>query len=255
MDGLFYMETVKVGKVQTSMFVRLEQTERSLGKNNASAAIKVSNNDLSPYRGNTIKTVRISLPNTKLFVDSIVVWVRQSLNGKNLAMGKITRFKDDAYGNIQEGWNEVALETPYPLSKDQDLYVGYTYYQRTTICATRATDDVNQGVSFIQLGANTEWCEYSTGTFAIKAGIDYTAQLSTNIQPDQMDTLTFVLPEVDFLCPGDSVKICVTKINDQEDVNMANNTANSVFNYLRILLLEEFTTERCPNRPKAAGKI
>lgn len=85
------------------------------------------------------------------------------------------------------------------------------------------------------------------------AGIDYTAQLSTNIQPDQMDTLTFVLPEVDFLCPGDSVKICVTKINDQENVNMANNTANSVFNYLRILLLEEFTTERCPNCPKAAG--
>lgn len=84
MDGLFYMETVKVGMVQTSMFVRLEKTERSLEKNNASAAIKVSNNDLSPYRGNTIKTVRISLPNTKLFVDSIVVWVRQSLNGKNL---------------------------------------------------------------------------------------------------------------------------------------------------------------------------
>lgn len=296
--------TIGVGyvnkQVGTSTFLK------ATGKNNASAAIKVSNNDLSPYRGNTIKTVRISLPNTKLFVDSIVVWVRQSLNGKNLAMGKITRFKDDAYGNIQEGWNEVALETPYSLSKDQDLYVGYTYYQRTTICATRATDDVNQGVSFIQLGANTEWCEYSTGTFAIEAGIDgptmpendfwlmsskgiilgnntqqvevrlynrgqqpaslltvecqgagidYTTQLSTNIQSDQMDTLTFVLPEVDFLCPGDSVKICITKINDQEDVNMANNTANSVFNYLRILLLEEFTTERCPNCPKAAGYL
>ena len=116
------------------------------GKTACSAAILLDSDKLARYGGNGIRSVRVSLPNTKVFVDSVVVWVRNSIDGEDLAMGKITRFKDDGFDNISKGWNEVELDKEVALTADSRLYVGYTYYQRTSVCGTRLIDDINKGI-------------------------------------------------------------------------------------------------------------
>ena len=88
------------------------------GKTACSAAILLDSDKLAQYGGNGIRSVRVSLPNTKVFVDSVVVWVRNSIDGENLAMGKITRFKDDGFDNISKGWNEVELDKEVALTAD-----------------------------------------------------------------------------------------------------------------------------------------
>ena len=97
---------------------------KAKGKTSCSAAVLLGSDMLGRYSGNSIETVRVSLPNTKVYVDSVVVWVRESLDGENLSSARITRFKDDGYGTLHEGWNEVALAHPVPLQTDSRLYVG-----------------------------------------------------------------------------------------------------------------------------------
>ena len=273
------------------------------GKTACSAAILLDSDKLAQYGGNGIRSVRVSLPNTKVFVDSVVVWERNSIDGENLAMGKITRFKDDGFDNISKGWNEVELDKEVALTADSRLYVGYTYYQRTSVCGTRLIDDINKGISFIKLGSDAEWTEIDNGTLAIEAGIDGnkmpkydisllsarglilgdgtrqieahlynrgqeevrtidislegngydgTYKTETSILPDRLDTLTFNIDNAEDINPGNILSMTIKKINDYEDEFDADNKATCLFNKLRIVLVEEFTTEQCPNCPRAA---
>ncbi len=276
------------------------------GKTECSAALRIDPAMMAQYVGNGIQTVSVSLPNTKVYVDSVVVWVRKSLDGENLAAGKITRFKDDGFGDVSTGWNTVALSAPVAIETGVPLYVGYTYYQRTKVCATRLAGEA-VGESFVKLGAGAEWTAVpGNGTLAIEAGIDgdkmpswdvwllsarglvladgtrqvearvynrgqnplhrmqmnvvgdgYNCQedVEAEIAPDALDTLTFDIPAASGIVPGGSVALNVGSIDGNADVYTDNNTALCLFNYLRMVLLEEFTTEQCPNCPAAAQAI
>ncbi len=276
------------------------------GKNECSAALRIDPSLVAQYVGNDIRAVRVSLPNTKVYVDSVVVWVRKELDGENLATGTITRFKDDGYGDISRGWNAVALGSSVGIEANTPLYVGYTYYQRTKVCATRLAAK-HAGESYVKLGVDAEWTAVpDNGTLAIEAGIDGDAMPShdvwlmssrglvladgtrqievrlynrgqnrmnsmhvnvagqgyncdmnveTEVEPDALDTVTFTIPASSGIAPGNSVAVNIDKVDGNDDVYMENNSASCLFNYLRIVLLEEFTTERCPNCPDAAKYI
>ena len=296
--------TIGVGYVNKQ--VGTNSDIRISGKGSASVAVKIAAEDLKLYQGNQIQTVRVSMPETKKFVDSIVVWVRKDLNGENLATGKVTRFSDDGFANLKGDWNEVALSNPYDIPANTPLYVGYTYYQRTSVPASRIVDTKRAETSYVQLGSGADWDEYTTGTLAIEAGVDgptmpqndfwlmaakgfilgdgtrqiearvynrgqeasstltftatgasldNTSYVNAQILPDQLDTLLINLPAGTDLYPGDIVNVTLAQVNGNDDVYAANNSSDATFNYLRILLLEEFTTEKCPNCPGAAEKI
>lgn len=296
--------TISVGYVNKQVGVNSDI--RITGKASASAAIKITAEDLRLYQGNEVKSVRVSMPDTKKYVDSIVVWVRKDLNGENLATGKATRFSNDEFANLHGDWNDVALSTPCAIPDNAPLYVGYTYYQRTSVPVIRVVDTPRAETSYFQLGSDADWTEYTTATFAIEAGVDgtmmprndfwlmstkgfilgdgtrqvearvynrgqetsstltfahsgatldYTANVNAAIVPDQIDTLLINLPKGTDLNPGDVINVTLSKINGYDDVNSTNNSADATFNYLRIVLLEEFTTEACSNCPRAAEYI
>ena len=277
---------------------------KASGKTACSAAILLGSDKLGRYDGNEIRTVRVSLANTKVYVDSVVVWVRQSLDGDNIASGKLTRFKDDGYASMKEGWNEVELDKAVALSADSRLYVGYTYYQRMAVCDTRLTDTPSDGKSFVKLGQNAEWTETDDGTLAIEAGVDGNRMPSNDIwlmgarglilpdgtrqaelrvynrgqktvksigidydgteysgyseepasvQPDQLDTLTIDLEASQSIIPGTKLGVEIMQVNGGNDEYADDNAAACLFNYLRTVLVEEFTTEQCPNCPRVAG--
>ena len=276
------------------------------GKTSASAAICLQADRLSRYQGNGVKTVRVSLPETKVYIDSVVVWVRSDINGQNLATGKITRFKNDGLPDLHSGWNEAELSSPVSITGSQPLYIGYTYYQRTKVCATCIVDSEQDGTSFWQPSTGSSWEELKGSAFAIEAGIDGnqmpardfwlmavrgiiqgdgTRQVearvynrgqlsassidfnceadgfsravtaSADIQPDQMDTVLITLPEAGQINAGTHCVLTLSRIDGQADEYPADNQAECQFNYLRRVLIEEFTTEQCPNCPRVGQYI
>lgn len=143
---------------------------QTTGKTSSSAAIRLTGDMLGRYAGNQVRSVRLSLPKTNVLVDSIVVWVRSTLNGDNLASGKTTRL-NDGLPTFGEGWNTVELSTPCDIPAEGDIYVGYTYYQRTKVCATKAVEKGTKGYSYVKIGS-AGWQEYTAGALCIEAGID-----------------------------------------------------------------------------------
>ncbi len=273
------------------------------GKTWAEAAISIDADMLAPYKGNAVQTVRVSLPATKLFVDSVVVWVRTSLDGENLATGKATRFADDALPTMKQGWNEISLDKPVDIDGTQTLYVGYTYYQRTKVCATQAVMGEDAGTSYTKMGEYAKWVQATSMNLAIEAGIDgnqmpqndiwlmsakgtiladgtrqvearlynrgqqtarsitfgctaegyaSTTTQAAAIEPDCLDTLFFAIDGADAITPGTSARLTANWVNGCADEHDADNTADYQFNYMRIVLIEEFTTEQCPKCPAAA---
>lgn len=296
--------TISVGKVFHRQGVETEQS--TSGKTATSAAVKISSEDLTRYAGNSLQTVRVALPSVKIYVDSVVVWVRSSLDGENLAQGKATRF-NDSYATIAQGWNEVKLTSPVALTESTtDLYVGYTYYQRTKVCATQWVSEDNATGSYLKLDPTADWKEHKGYNLAIEAGIDgdnmpqndvwlmatrglisddgtrriearlynrgqrATTSLHFNmsgtkyngattqfeeIEPDQLDTLVFDLKDAENLESNSKLTVELDQVNGTTDEYAADNKASCLFNFLRIVLVEEFTTEKCPNCPRAAGYL
>lgn len=277
-------------------------------KDNSSAAIRLTQESLARYAGNEVRSVRIGLPSLSLYVDSIVVWVRSSLDGENMATGKITRFNGDGYPGYELGWNRVELSTPCKVPASGDLYVGYTYYQRTTVCATTANSKGEEGYSYVRMGKNGEWQEFSgEGALCIEAGVDgasmpqydvwlqsakgiVSADGSVNVDarlfnrgqaeatsltfemtvggqnrefvvpaavaPNALDTVRFVLDGLSGeIAPGNDIDIELARINGNADEFGDDNVASCLFNYQSYLLVEEFTTENCPNCPAMAEKL
>lgn len=278
---------------------------QATGKTSSSAAIRLTGDMIVRYAGNQVRSVRISLPKTNVLVDSIVVWVRSTLNGDNLATGKTTRF-GDGLPTFGEGWNTVELSTPCDIPAEGDIYVGYTYYQRTKVCATKAVAKGTKGYSYVKIGSG-EWSEYTDGALCIEAGIDgdlmpqydmelqsakgiveadgkltvearlfnrgqQTAQMltfdiettrgvrqvyaNTDIAPNTLDTITFTSDDMTFhVEPGEMTHATLTAVNGYEDEFIDDNDAACRFNYRRYLLVEEFTTEECPNCPAMAKRL
>ncbi len=99
-----------------------------------SAAIWLPATDINVCAGNELRAIRAGLAQ-KISLDTMCVWVRESLDGENLAEGGIPK------ADIQKGWNEIALNSPLALdgTNTTGLYIGYSYHQSS----------VNQGLSVL----------------------------------------------------------------------------------------------------------
>lgn len=276
-----------------------------------SGAIWVPASDVNVCAGNELKVIRAGLAQ-KISIDTMCVWVREKLDGNNLAEGGIPK------ADIQKGWNEITLNTPLALDGNNTtgLYIGYSYHQTS----------VNQGLSvfleptphalYLKLGEE-EWVDRSdegllcvegmvygdhlpalnlrlasietpeyyildkgkmrilgivknlgvqtvTG-FDVEARIDgidevYTAHLDTVVDYQGIKMFDFeISPAITQVGMG-RVTVTISKLNEGDDLNMEDNVASDVFetvehDYSRMVLLEEFTTEKCSNCPRVAGFV
>lgn len=76
------------------------------------------------------------------------------------------------------------------------------------------------------------------------------------IRAGEQKTFNFTLqPQAGTLENSNSITVNISKLAEQEDVNPANNTMDASFSYTRNVLVEEFTTENCPNCPRVAGYL
>ena len=296
------------GSVSTTPHREFCSTEKDVW---VSGAIWLPASDINVNKGNEIGAIRTGLAQ-KIGIDTLCVWLRDKLDGENLAEGGIPK------AGLVKGWNEVRLNTPLPLdgSNTEGLYIGFSYHQSS----------VNQGVSvFLTPTPNAlflkhpdgEWTDRSdegllcieglvygdnlpklnlrlsavnapdyyiidkgkmtiTGEvrnlgvqtvsgFDVEARIDgidevYTAHLDTTIAYQESKSFAFEVTPAIQTTGLSKVTVTISKLNEGDDLNMDDNVASDEFeivnhDYTRVMLLEEFTTEQCPNCPRVASYI
>ena len=137
------------------------------GEATVSAAILLTADMLAPYVGNSVAAIRVGLA-ARTNIDKVSVWVRQSLDGTDLASATITT---DA-GEIERGWNEIDLAQPYDIVANQPLYIGYTYEQRGTSSAISLIDGTTAGAFFFKESATSAWADRANeGILSVEAVI------------------------------------------------------------------------------------
>lgn len=117
------------GRVSKTVHKEFCSSEKDIWVN---GAIWLPASDINVCAGNELRTIRAGLAQ-KISIDTMCVWVRETLDGPNLAEGGMGK------ADIQKGWNEIQLNTPMPLdgTNTTGLYIGYSYHQSS----------VNQGLS------------------------------------------------------------------------------------------------------------
>lgn len=277
-----------------------------------STAILLPEERIKTLRGNQIREINAGLA-SKLNVDSLVVWVSETLDGKPLQADTIT--------TMTKGWNKVELKKAVDITSDmRQLYVGYSYHQKST-CKAMATLPVGQaGVSCFTRSGNDEWKDQSQSlTSCVEAVVygdnlpKYDLQLqnmqvqenfvvdngSLNLTLLVRNNATVTISSFDAVCSIDgidekytahitgpiaygeskvfnatikptgiqtmdpatrSITVTLDNLAEGDDELMSDNTMTGSFNvtlhsFERQVLLEEFTTEKCQNCPRAAAIV
>lgn len=277
-------------------------------------AILVSADKVHSLVGNELREVRAALC-SKLNIDSLAVWVSESLDGPVLTADTITG------SDIVKNWNTIALTHPLTITEQTGaLYVGMSYHQKST----------NKGLSVIEQGFpsyscfarynHAEWADFSQqyalsveAMFygdnlpkydltleAIKLPLDYVVdngQLTFTARVRNNATCT--ITGFDALCTVDGIdqvytahcdsvlaygQVCTATLTisptgittaepkrrtltvtlgnlaEGEDEVPSDNTLSGSFtvslhSYVRNVLIEDFTTEKCSNCPRVGSFI
>lgn len=272
------------------------------GENTIDAAIYLPQEALSVHNGNYIVSIKAGLA-SKLNITSLTVWVRDDLNGQNLAEATAESFK--------KGWNDITLNTPYTITGDKGLYIGYTFTQKGAAYGISTVGNYIENSCYVKLGNDASWeTRTDLGALSIEAmiqgdnlpkydvelrdattkeffplssalpvnvwvrnvasytitGFDvvctfdglnevYTQHIDCNLEYDAEELFTTeIYPS--FTEPIENVKMTITIDNLAEgDDQIANNNTKELYinvigkEFVRNILIEEFTTERCPNCP------
>lgn len=128
------------------------------GRKWISAAIFVPETMLEPYLGNQITAVKAGLAN-KTNIDTLKVWVRDDLYGKDLSHGIITTKSDP---KILRGWNEIELVTPVDIKKKTGLYIGFSYHQKASVSAISSIGTKMSNGFYAQTDPKAEWKDFSS---------------------------------------------------------------------------------------------
>lgn len=277
-----------------------------------SSAILLPEDRVKTLRGNQIREIKAGLA-SKLNVDSLVVWVSESLDGKPLQADTIT--------NMAKGWNTVALSKAVDVTDQmKGLYIGYSYHQKST-CKAMATLQVGSaGVSCFTRSGSDEWKDQSASLTSCIEALVYgnnlpkydlqlqNMQVQKNFVVDNgsldltllvRNNATVTISGFDAVCSIDGINekytahidgpiaygeskvfnatikptgiqtmdpatrnITVTLDNlaEGQDEMMSDNSMSGQFSvtlhsFVRQVLLEEFTTEKCTNCPRAAAIV
>lgn len=267
--------------------------------------------------GNEIREIHTALV-SKLNVDSLSVWIRQDLDGENLAEALTT--------TPAKSWNTIALDSPLSVTEAMGaLYVGYSYHQKSTSKAMSVIESPVPGYSCFVMAGEGEWSDWSEtyalcvealvygdnlpkcdltleaisvqpnyvvdeGTLAVTAkvrnnathtitgfdaqcyidGIDidgvshpYVAHIDCELPYGEVQEFSFVIRPtgIQSMDPAErQITVLLNNLAEGEDENIADNSLSGKFSvtlhsFVRNVLLEEFTTERCPNCPRVAAYV
>ena len=145
-----------------------------------SGAILIKKEKINSLAGNQIREIHAGLI-SKLNVDSLAVWVSESLDGPVLST--------DTIATPAKGWNTVALTKPVDITSDmQTLYVGYSYHQKSTSKAMSCTKTPEPGYSCFIRSGNDEWKDYSN---------DYTISVEAMVYGDKLPKYDLTLSALD----------------------------------------------------------
>ena len=132
-----------------------------------SGAIYLPQGDVNTYAGSHIDSIRVALAQ-KLSISQLKVWVRQTLDGENLAEATIEK------ADIVKGWNVLKFDNPWtiPAGTNTGLYIGYSTYQTSSNYGMSVLDVPQPNALWVQLGTDAEWVDRSAeGTLCIEAMI------------------------------------------------------------------------------------
>lgn len=277
-----------------------------------SGAILIKKEKINSLAGNQIREIHAGLI-SKLNVDSLAVWVSESLDGPVLSTDTIV--------TPAKGWNTVALTKPVDITSDmQTLYVGYSYHQKSTSKAMSCPKTPEPGYSCFIRSGNDEWKDYSNDyTVSVEAlvygdklpkydltlsaldvqqnyvvdngnleftmkvfnnatvtinGFDavctvdgsdekYTVHCDSSIAYNESKTITMTISPtaIQTMDPATrTLTVTLTNLTEGEDEIPSDNTLSGTFNvtlhsFVRNVLLEEFTTEKCTNCPRVASYV
>lgn len=277
-----------------------------------SGAILIKKEKINSLAGNQIREIHAGLI-SKLNVDSLAVWVSESLDGPVLST--------DTIATPAKGWNTVSLTKPVDITSDmQTLYVGYSYHQKSTSKAMSCTKTPEPGYSCFIRSGNDEWKDYSNDyavsveamvygdklpkydltlsaldvqqnyvvdngnlEFTMKVfnnatvtinGFDavctvdgsddkYTVHCDSSIAYNESKTITMTVSPtaIQTMDPATrTLTVTLTNLTEGEDEIPSDNTLSGTFNvtlhsFVRNVLLEEFTTEKCTNCPRVASYV
>lgn len=164
-SGLAQNDTLAIGYCNGQ--VASTSLHKQDGKAWNNAAIYLSKNALSAYKGNKIAGVRAGVVNV-LNTDTLVVWVRKTKDGDNLAEAKAIRKAGKK--DVVKGWNRLVFNRPLDLDDIEDgLYVGYSFRQKATSEIISLVQPSRIGTSFIKQGTDN-WKDVSDeGVLSIEA--------------------------------------------------------------------------------------
>ena len=277
-----------------------------------SGAILIKKEKINSLAGNQIREIHAGLI-SKLNVDSLAVWVSESLDGPVLST--------DTIAAPAKGWSTVSLTKPVDITSDmQTLYVGYSYHQKSTSKAMSCTKTPEPGYSCFIRSGNDEWKDYSNDyavsveamvygdklpkydltlsaldvqqnyvvdngnlEFTMKVfnnatvtinGFDavctvdgsddkYTVHCDSSIAYNESKTITMTVSPtaIQTMDPATrTLTVTLTNLTEGEDEIPNDNTLSGTFNvtlhsFVRNVLLEEFTTEKCTNCPRVASYV
>lgn len=294
------------GKVATSSDIG------SSGAGIVEAASFIPTSMISNYRDLRVVGIKAGLC-SKLNIETLTVWVRESLNGQNLCECTVSKANGDI---IRKGWNYLMPTQPYEASSQAGFYIGYTISQKGTSYPVSAVGQDHEGGLYVK--TNDVWadrCKEGKGTLSIEAvieaanlpkydlavtdiktplrvkdgvenlgklavsneasmtisgfdivyGIDgmepQTVTISHEIPPCTEDTVAFSFtPNLDRRIRFLPMSVSIARLDDGEDEDCSNNTGQTQFDlmkydFTKVPVLEEFTTERCSNCPRAASLV
>ena len=131
-----------------------------------SAAIFIPSTYAATVAGNSVDAIRVALC-SKLNVEEISVWVRESLDGADLATGSLP------IADYAQGWNEVALASPYTISEGcGGFYLGMTYRQSRKSGPISILETPHDNALFVKDG-DVAWTDMSDKGILCLEGLVY----------------------------------------------------------------------------------
>lgn len=118
------------------------------------AAIFLSPDVLSRFTGDRISGVNAGLA-SKMNVHDMTVWVRESLDGENIAE---TTIDIRTTPKPRDGWNNLNFDSSVEIKENTGYYVGYTLNLTKTSSPVSAVDGHIPGASFIRTG-DDDWSD------------------------------------------------------------------------------------------------
>lgn len=143
------------------------------GKGTISAAVVIPKEQLAQYAGARIKGIRIGLK-TVDGMTNLRGWVRASLTSANAYSTKVVA--------PAEGWNDLQMTAAGTVSGSEDIAIGYSFEQETTVrCMSVAGAAVKNGYWIAKNGEWTDKSDGSTGSLSIELVIEGDNVPETNI--------------------------------------------------------------------------